>query len=421
MQKKTILALVVGTAFAAPVVAQTTGSTIEIYGRLYPQVTSAEATGATDPADNEERRLSVDTSNSRIGFRGQEQLGGGLAAIWQLETRVRFDTGAGNLWAGNRDSFLGLRGGWGTVKFGNFDTVYKSYGAAVGSFFGVSSGNFVSSSNVLSELGVAPGGGEDGEGRDCRAAPVSGANCPGQGTASGFHVRANNSIQYETPEFGGFQAALQYSPDEFKGNPTRPRDPNINAELWSFGVKYETGPVYASVQYERHNDWFDASTNFDAGTGSAFGPLATTTTDSRDQAWRLSGKFAVTPQHRLTGDLAQMEWKESGPVGSGEFKRNSWALGWEARWGGPWRTELTYTQAEKGSCSVSAGTCSTDGLDGKQIAAGLGYAFSKRTVVYAIGAKLTNGTNAAFNNAANLDVNNGADVKQFALGMSHSF
>jgi len=409
MQRKTILALAVGTAFAAPAFAQTTGSTIEIYGRLYPQVTSAEAKGATDPADNEARRLSVDTQNSRIGFRGQEQLGGGLAAIWQIETRVRFDTGANNPWAGSRDSFLGLRGNWGTVRFGNFDTVYKNYGAAVGNFFGVSSGNFVSSSNVLSEVGVAPGGGEDGEGR------------AGQGNATGFHIRAANSIHYETPEFGGFQAGIQYSPDERKGNPTRPRDPGINAELWSFGAKYEKGPVYASVQYERHNDWFDASTNFDAGTGSAFGPLATTTTDSRDQAWRLSGKFAVTPQHRLTGDLAQMQWKESGPVGSGEYKRNSWALGWEASWGGPWRTEITYTQADKGTCSVSAGTCSTDGLDGKQIAAGVGYAFSKRTLVYAIGAKLTNGTNAAFNGAANLDVNPGADTTQYAVGMSHSF
>jgi predicted porin len=408
MQKKTILALAAGTAFAAPVFAQTTGSTIEIYGRLYPQVTSVEATGATDPADNEARRLSVDTSNSRIGFRGQEQLGGGMSAIWQLETRVRFDSGAGNVWAGNRDSFLGLRGNWGTVRFGNFDTVYKSYGAAVGNFFGISSGNFVSSSNVLSELGVSGGGGEDGDGRT------------GQGNATGFHIRAANSIHYETPEFGGFQAGVQYSPDERKGNPTRSTASihapvsGINAELWSTGVKYEAGPVYASLQYERHNDWFDAAANF-------FGPNTLPSTDSRDQAYRLSGKFAVTPNHRLTGDVAHMEWKESGPA-TFEYKRNTWAVGWEANWGGPWRTEITYTNADKGSCSTNLlVTCPTDGLEGKQIAAGVGYAFSKRTLVYAIGAKLTNGTNAAFNNTAELDVNLGADTKQFAIGMSHSF
>ena len=419
MNKKTAVALAVGAigaVSAMPALAQ-----VEIYGRLYPQLTSVEATGATDPDANEKRRFGIDTSNSRIGFRGTEKLGGGLQALWQIETRVRFDNPTSSqVWAGGRDSFLGLGGGFGTIKFGHFDTIYKNYGAAVGSFFGISSGNFVSSSNVLSELGIAPGGGEDGVGRDCRASgAINAANCPGQGTATGFHVRAANSISYETPEFGGFQAGVQYSPDEFKGNPTRQRNADSNANLWSFGVKYEAGPIYASVQHERHNDWFDLSSNVASAT-AAF-PGITTTTESRDRAWRASGKFAVTPQHRITGDLARMEWKESGPAISGEYKRNAWAAGWEASWGGPWRTELTYVRANKGSCSVSVGSCSTDGLEGKQIAAGVGYALSKRTLLYGIFAKLTNGENAAFNNTAELDVNNGADTKQFALGMSHSF
>jgi predicted porin len=407
MKKKTAIALAVGAigaVSAMPALAQ-----VEIYGRLYPQLTSVEATGATDPAANEKRRLSIDTSNSRVGFRGTEKVGGGMAAIWQIETRTRFDSGVGGVWANSRDSFVGLSGGWGTVKFGNFDTIYKTYGAAVGNFFGAGSGNFVSSSNVLSELGIAPGGGEDGVGR------------AGQGNASGFHIRASNTISYETPEFGGFQGGAQFSPDERKGNPGRlpTRGGDVNASLWSFGVKYEAGPIYAALAHERHNDWFDLSTNVAAAT-AAF-PGITTTTDSRDRAWRASGKFAVTPQHRITGDLSRLEWKESGGAISGDYKRTSWAAGWEASWGGPWRTEITYTRANAGSCSVSVGTCSTEGLDGKQIAAGVGYSLSKRTTLYGIAAKLTNGENAAFNGTANLDVNNGADTKQFALGMVHSF
>jgi predicted porin len=417
MQKKTILALAVGAAFAAPALAQTTGSSIEIYGRIYPQVTSAEVTGSTNPNDNFARRLMIESSNSRLGFRGQEQLGGGLAAIWQIEQRVKVDqTPNDQFWANNRDSFVGFRGNWGTVRLGNFDTVYKTYGAAVGNFFGISSGNFVSSSNVLSELGVAPGG-EDGDGRD------------GQADASGFHDRMANTIAYETPEFGGFQIGLQWAADEKKGNPTRPRNAtNLNADLWSAAVKYEKGPIYASVQYERHNDWLDASTNFGFGnsSGNTFSALATTTvvqttTESRDQAYRLSGKFAFTPNHRVTGDFAFMEWKESGPAGSFDYKRNTWAVGWEATWGGPWRTELTYTKAENGSCSVSVGTCNTDGLEGNQVAAGVGYFFSKRTLVFAIAAKLTNATNAAYDNVANINPSFGGDSKQIGLGISHSF
>lgn len=404
MNKKTAVALAVGAVFTTPALAQ-----VEIYGRLYPQVEYAKGTGATDPADNHKGRFSVDTMNSRIGFRGREMLGGGLNAIFQIETRVRFDTGSGNLWAGGRDSWLGLSGGFGTVKLGNMDTIYKNYGAAVSSFFGVSSGNFVSASNVLSELGF---GGDNGVGRG----------------DTGFHIRAPNSIQYETPEFGGFQAGIQYSPDEAKGNPGRlaTRGGDVNANLWSIGVKYEAGPVYASLQHERHNDWFDLSSNLLADAGLATNTAIPGLTESRDQATRLSAKYAVTGDHRITGDIARMEWKENG-LGGIEFRRTSWAVGWEARWGGPWRTELTYTKANKGSCSIGVTTgvvdCDTTGLDGKMWAAGVGYSLSKRTVLYGIAAKLTNGEFASFSNApsGSFDSSVGEDVTRFAIGVSHSF
>lgn len=408
MNKKTALALAVGALFTTPALAQ---STVEIYGRLYPQVNWQKASGASEPGDvtatlvagagevdgDHKNRASVDTANSRIGFRGREQLGGGLSAIWQIEQRVRFDTGAGNFWAGARNSFLGLSGGFGTVKLGQMDTIFKEYGAVVGSFFGVSSGNVVASSAILPNHGLGlEGGTESGD--------------------TGFHIRAASTIQYETPEFGGFQAGIQYAPDEAKGNPGRE---GLNTNLWSFGVKYEAGPLYASIQHERHNDWFDASANIEAATGAV-----TSATGSKDTATRLSVGFAVTPQHKITGDIAQMEWKESGGV-AGDFekyKKRTWAVGWEARWGGPWRTEITYTKGLEGDCEIVGGAdCDTDGLDGSMIAAGVAYALSKRTLVYALGTRLKNGDSAQFSQTANFDPNRGADATTFSLGVSHSF
>ena len=405
MNKKTAVALAVGTVFATPVLAQ--GSSVEIYGRMYPQVNWQKSTGASAVADvtsplvagdvgvNARSRLSMDVSNSRLGFRGREMLGGGLNAIWQIETRVRFDTGSGSPWAGNRNSFLGLRGGFGTVKLGNMDTIYKEYGAVVGNFFGVSSGNFVSSSAVLSSHGL---GLEDSLFGD-----------------SGFHIRAPNSIQYETPEFGGFQAGIQYSPDERKGNPA---SGNLNVNLWSAGVKYEAGPLYVSVQHERHNDWFDAFVNT---------TIASTATETKDTATRLSVTYALTPQHKLTGDLSQMEWKESGHLlaAPGQFetyKRMTWALGWEARWGGPWRTELTYVRGEDGDCTLTGGAgCSTGGLEGSMFSAGVGYSLSKRTLLFALASKLTNGSSSQFSNTRNFDTARGADATAVGVGVSHSF
>lgn len=396
MNKKSLLALAVGTVFASPVFAQ--GSSVEIYGRLYPQLANSKSSGATtgtppatfvsDTGGNHDSRWSVDTSNSRIGFRGKEQLGGSLSTIWQIETRVRFDTGAGNTWAGGRNSFLGLAGGFGTVKLGNMDTIYKEYGAQVGSFFGVSSGNFVSSSGVLSAHGL----GVDDDQVD-----------------TGFHFRAPNSIQYETPEFGGFQFGLQYSPDEAKGNPGR----DFDSDLVSMGVKYEAGPIYVSVQHERHNDWFDLSANAEA--------LAIGATSSEDQATRLSVGYRFTPSHRITGDIARMEWEDSGPGGSASLEKTSWAIGWEARWSSTFRTEIAYVNNDEGSCDISGAACSTDGLDGKMLSFGAAYYFSKRTFLFGLVSRLTNGDSASFSNTNTFDPETGADTTSFAVGVSHSF
>jgi len=407
--KKSALALAVGAAFAGPAMAQDT--TVQIYGKVYPQLGWYKSSGATEvggvtsnlvpqptaaQVNNDKSRASVDVANSYLGFRGEEKLGGSLSTIWQIEQSLEFDTGTG-VWA-TRNSFLGLRGGFGTVKLGNMDTIYKEYGAVVGNFFGASSGNFVSSSNVLSANGLG----------------VEGAG--GKFDDTGFHIRAPNSIQYQTPEFGRFQAGVQYSPDEAKGDPTRP---GLDTNLWSFGLKYEAGPIYASVQHERHNDWFDASTQIEEAGGAA-----TSNTESRDRATRFSGSYAVTKQHKISADFAIMEWKESGGV-AGDFanlKKRSFAVGWQAEWGGPWKSEITYVRNNKGTCAVQGGgDCSTDGLEGHLISAGVGYSFSKRTTLYGLASKLTSGKSAIYDQAANFDPNRGEDTTAFAIGVVHSF
>ncbi len=59
-------------------------------------------------------------STSRWGLKGSEDLGGGLNAIFTLETSVGLDTGAS---AGfSRLSYVGLDGGFGTVTFGKMWT-----------------------------------------------------------------------------------------------------------------------------------------------------------------------------------------------------------------------------------------------------------------------------------------------------------
>ena len=399
--KKNAIALAVGALCIAPaaqaqiVFGNDTIGTVQFYGKLYPQVTSGTSSGATAATDTVSTLakkptgttsgsgLSVDSSNSYLGFRGERNFGAtGLKGIWQIEQAIHLDTGTGTSFS-SRNSFLGLGGGFGTVKLGNMDTIYKEYGAVVG-IFGISSGNFVSSSEVLSK----------------NAATGSGS----------FHLRQKNSIQYQSPEFSGFQLGAQYSPDETKGTPGQ----TTNAQLWSFGVKYEAGPLYVSLQDEIHKDFF----------GGSKGSAVASGTSSKDNGLRLSAKYKLG-SHKLAADIAQLRYSDSGAPAGGfdDYKRVSWDVGIESKWGGPWRTSLTYTQAQAGTCSLVGGAaCSTDGLKGQQLAGGVAYDLDKQTFLYLVAAKLINGKSAIFNNF-NRDVplGRGADITQVALGMLYKF
>ena len=398
--KKNAIALAVGALCIAPaaqaqiVFGNDSIGTVQFYGKLYPQFTygtSGGATGASEtvsPMANAPTgetggsRKSVDSNNSYLGFRGERNLGStGLKGIWQIEQAIEIDTGNSDATFSNRNSFLGLSGGFGTVKLGHMDTIYKEFGAVVG-MFGITSGNFISPSEVLSK----------------NAASGSGS----------FHLRQANSLQYLSPEFGGLQFGAQYSPDEGRDLGT-----DVNKELWSFGVKYEAGPMYLSLQHEIHKDFFGGT----RGTPVARGD------NSKDRATRASATYKLG-NHTLAADLAQIEYTESGGV-LDSYKHISWDVGIESKWGGPWRTGFEYVQSQAGSCSFSVGDCNTDGLKGQMIAAGLAYDLDKSTFLYLIGARLINGKSASFNNwAANggdVPLGTGADITQVAVGMSYKF
>ncbi|MCP9759835.1 porin [Aquitalea sp. S1-19] len=136
MQKKT-LAIALATLFTLPVAAH---ADVVIYGFMAGSVDSAKATGtdtsktgkAVDankkPVLNSEygRTTRVNSDNSRIGFKGNEDLGNGLKAVWQVENSLSlYDNGGGNTWA-QRNSFVGLSDATlGTVLLGQYDSAYK--------------------------------------------------------------------------------------------------------------------------------------------------------------------------------------------------------------------------------------------------------------------------------------------------------
>ena len=405
-QKKLIVVAVAGAMGAGATgaaFAQSTTGNVEIYGRLYPEFTVMGSSGATpagtavstlSPAATGldlKSRNSVDVSNSRFGLRGTEDLGSGLKTVWQIEQKIPFDTGGGNL--GSRDSFVGLRSdGFGTVRLGFMTTVYKDNREPIRALVGTESGNIVSASNVL-------------------------ASVPWAGKTT-FHVRQPNSIRYDSPSLGGLTLAAQYAPDEIK-KPS-PGAANLNADLWSVGARYERGPLWMTLSHEIHRDFFGAS-------GSLPSAVANSTSGSgdihsKDTATRGVVAYRWGPA-RVSLSVSSIKYVETGTRAAGKFdnyKHNPWEIAWEQNWTGAIQTFAAYVRAPQGSCGLTGGVaCSTTGLDGKMFILGAAYSFSKRTALFAYYTKLTNGASAVYNNAANAAPDPGSDVTNVAFGIRY--
>lgn len=110
--KKTLLALAVTGSFAASVHAQTN---VTIYGVVDMALVRTDNGSTTNTTLDSGRQ-----SGSRLGFKGTEDLGGGLSAIFQLENGFNADTGAQSdaTRLFNRQAWVGLSGGFGKVKAG---------------------------------------------------------------------------------------------------------------------------------------------------------------------------------------------------------------------------------------------------------------------------------------------------------------
>ncbi len=409
MNKKKLLVLAIGAVFAAPCAfAQKGGgkadkesepdSVVVLYGKIYPEIVRQSGSGATEvgtpvatfaaaPTGTTSiiRRNEMESSNSRFGVRGHEKLGGGLKAVFQLETEFHVDTNDSRF--AQRDSFIGLaHDRWGTVKLGRFDTPFKEYGDDI-SFLNVSSGNFTSTSAVFRRFGF------------------------GTSNSARFHERRQNAAQYESPDWGPFDFKVQYSTDE---TDTATRKPHV----WSAGAKYELGNLAVLVGFEQHWDLFGGSNN----VPTAMRNLADQSVRSKDRAAAIAVTYKLG-RHQFEFDFNKKEYKEDGTSVAGRFKNyknTAWLALWDARWSEKWRTQIHYVKANKGSCERVAAVCVTDGLEGTQISAGVAYYLSRKTFLFFMAQQLRNGKSAIFaSGSQNPSV--GEDVFAYAGGIHTTF
>ena len=402
--KKISLALAIGATLAVP--AAMAQSSVQLYGKLYPYYLSERGSGATEKGvpvssltatptgvGGIPRGFGMVSGNSRLGFRGTEDLGGGLKAVVQLEGVSGVDDGSGSGGGGfrfNLNTYVGLADKrFGTLLLGNNDTIFKNYGNRI-SFLGVSSGTFMSTSSVLRKPGF------------------------GSSSTSSFHLRRANSITYETPQIAGFTGGIQWSTNEEK---TATRDPRV----LSMGVKWDNGPFYVALAHEVHYDLFGGSRNVPTAQRNN---AATDPANSKDRATQFTALWSMNKQHSFEFDAIRKEYNE-GSLNAGRFgsyRNMAYLLAMDNRWNEQWRTSAHYIVSRAGTCSKVAAACNTDGIDGSKFTVGAAYHFSRRTYLFTAASYIRNGKSATYSNTE-LGGNPapGEDIKQLALGLNHNF
>ncbi|OGT02895.1 MAG: hypothetical protein A3F73_03030 [Gallionellales bacterium RIFCSPLOWO2_12_FULL_59_22] len=198
MQKK-LIAIVVAAALA-PAAAMADTSNVTVYGKAhlsYDRVDNDAETGGF-----------VSSNSSRIGFKGTEDLGDGLKAVWQYEAGVTMDQHATATAA--RDAFVGLAGGFGAVTVG------------VQAFHNL----YAHDANLFSDRIGAPSVWIDRGGRK------------------------GNSIKYATPNMSGFDASFTYFTE---GGVTYTEANQMTGgnddDSFALKLNYSAGPLYVGVAY----------------------------------------------------------------------------------------------------------------------------------------------------------------------------
>lgn len=203
--------------------AQTT-SNATIYGRINTSIESQKVTGV-------ERTTVLQNNSSRWGIKGTEDLGGGLRALYFLESGFNSDTGvmtnnfgqgaSGSLF--NRESYAGLSGNFGTIRGGRITSPLYFASADYVSMHNHDTGT---SSDALFNF-----------------------------FATG--VNNNNSITYKTPSFGGADVEVAYSfaagffptnPAAFVEQPGSANQRNVQVAVNWVGGPLHLGGGYAQMK-----------------------------------------------------------------------------------------------------------------------------------------------------------------------------
>ena len=322
----------------------------------------------------------------RIGFKGTEDLGGGLKANFLMEYGVQPDDGAASTTMNNRQSFVGVEGGFGTVNLGRQYTAYHAHQGA----FDMVNGN----TNTL-------------------VGPV---------VCYTTRVSASNAMLYTTPSFSGVTATVMYG----FGETAKTAAGTKKNDSTGLNVKYANGPLTLGVGYDsvKNPDTATSTTvdnasliNWSPVTGASAtnkgDGLAGQNGSEKLNVYNLAASYDLGVA-KIAGQYFDLkETKYAGTAGV-SAKLNGFNLGVSVPMGAI-TLAASYSKADVDvdAAGLSANVAE---IKGHQFLAT--YALSKRSTVYAAYGQdklSTSGVISSF--GANADVKR----QQYGVGLRHTF
>ncbi|HEZ4662532.1 TPA: porin [Neisseria meningitidis] len=329
-------------------------------------------------------RTKISDFGSFIGFKGSEDLGEGLKAVWQLEQDVSVAGGGASQW-GNRESFIGLAGEFGTLRAGRVANQFDDASQAINPWD--------SNNDVASQLGIFK-----------------------------RHDDMPVSVRYDSPEFSGFSGSVQFVPAQNSKSAYKPayytKDTNDNLTLVPAVVgKPGSDVYYAGLNYK--NGGFAGNYAFKyarhANVGRNAFELFLIGSATSDEA-KGTDPLKNHQVHRLTGGYeegglnlalaAQLDLSENGDKAKTKNSTTEIAATASYRFGNA-VPRISYAH---GFDLIERGK-KGENTSYDQIIAGVDYDFSKRTSAIVSGAWLKRNTG----------IGNYTQINAASVGLRHKF
>jgi predicted porin len=318
------------------------------------------------------------SSTSTLGFSGEENIGGGQAAIFKLNTdynvtSTQADGGSTVPTAGtwlNSEKFIGLKGGFGQIMAGTINTLHIA-GAGAGTAFGTAVGSgyrTIYTSDALATPGSSP-------------------------------ARYDNSLQYNTPSMNGVSGNIYWV------------GKNSNATAVAFTTTFGTYDTTGIQGYRLNYNQGPINAHYTKQTEDAFGTNATVA---------LRASLTTMSANYTMGAFTGYFMDQKAISSDSTLNRKSSFVGVKYVSGPMALMYQTGTAKLTASPYTSTTTYQVEGSQSKIAGMGADYALSKRTTAYVRTERISDAAGMA-SARSTIDTSTSNTITRNAIGVRHTF